>query len=145
MRHLPDTNVWLALSLKGHVHHTIARAWFSEAAPDDACVLCRPTQQGLLRLLTTEAVMHAYNRPALSNTQAWAVALDWTGNSRVSFTHEPSGMEAIWQTLACRSTASPKLWMDAYLAAFAITGGFRLVTNDRAFKQFAGLDVLVLG
>ena len=44
-----------------------------------------------------------------------------------------------------RDTASPKLWMDAYLAAFALTGGYRMVTTDTAFRQFQGLDVLVLG
>jgi uncharacterized protein len=34
--------------------------------------------------------------------------------------------------------------MDAYLAAFAIAGGHQLVTTDKAFKQFQGLDLLVL-
>jgi predicted nucleic acid-binding protein len=35
--------------------------------------------------------------------------------------------------------------MDAYLAAFARTAGYRLVTTDVAFRQFPGLDVQVLG
>ena len=30
--------------------------------------------------------------------------------------------------------------MDAYLAAFAQAGGFRLVTLDRALATFPGLD-----
>jgi predicted nucleic acid-binding protein len=34
--------------------------------------------------------------------------------------------------------------MDAYLTAFAITAGLRLVTTDIAFRQFAGLDYLML-
>jgi predicted nucleic acid-binding protein len=34
--------------------------------------------------------------------------------------------------------------MDAYLAAFAIMAGLRLVTTDIAFRQFAGLDHLIL-
>ncbi|MBI3924942.1 MAG: hypothetical protein HY319_05325 [Armatimonadetes bacterium] len=38
-----------------------------------------------------------------------------------------------------------ELWMDAYLAAFAIAGGSRIVTTDFAFKQFPGLDLLILG
>jgi predicted nucleic acid-binding protein len=41
--------------------------------------------------------------------------------------------------------ASPKLWMDAYLAAFALAGGYQLVTLDKAFKQFKGLNLRVLG
>jgi predicted nucleic acid-binding protein len=34
--------------------------------------------------------------------------------------------------------------MDAYLAAFALVGGYQLVTSDKAFKQFKELDLLVL-
>jgi predicted nucleic acid-binding protein len=37
-----------------------------------------------------------------------------------------------------------KLWADAYLAAFAMSAGHQLVTTDKGFKQFKGLDVLVL-
>ncbi len=44
-----------------------------------------------------------------------------------------------------RDTASPKIWMDAYLAAFALAGGYQMVTTDAAFKQFRGLDLLLLG
>ncbi|MGB5880800.1 MAG: hypothetical protein WBH85_12285, partial [Thermoanaerobaculia bacterium] len=34
---------------------------------------------------------------------------------------------------------------DAYLAAFALTGGYRMVTTDADFKQFSGLDLELLG
>jgi predicted nucleic acid-binding protein len=34
--------------------------------------------------------------------------------------------------------------MDAYLAAFARAGGHRLVTTDRAFRQFSGVDLVLL-
>ena len=44
-----------------------------------------------------------------------------------------------------RDCASPKLWMDAYLAAFALAGRNQKVTTDAAFRQFQGLDLLVLG
>jgi predicted nucleic acid-binding protein len=46
---------------------------------------------------------------------------------------------------AVRGTASPKLWMDAYLAAFALAGRYAMVTTDAAFRQFRGLDLLILG
>jgi predicted nucleic acid-binding protein len=35
--------------------------------------------------------------------------------------------------------------MDAYLAAFARAAGCTLVTLDAGFRQFAGLDLRVLG
>lgn len=41
---------------------------------------------------------------------------------------------------------APKVWMDAYLAAFAIAGNLRLVSLDQDSKQFAadGLKLVVL-
>jgi predicted nucleic acid-binding protein len=44
-----------------------------------------------------------------------------------------------------RHTGSRKLWMDAYLAAFALAGGYQMVTTDTAFRQFHGLDLMLLG
>jgi predicted nucleic acid-binding protein len=35
--------------------------------------------------------------------------------------------------------------MDAYLAAFALAGRFRMVTTDAAFRQFGELDLMLLG
>jgi predicted nucleic acid-binding protein len=39
---------------------------------------------------------------------------------------------------------SPKVWNDAYLAAFAQAAAFDLVTFDRAFAQFKGVASTVL-
>jgi predicted nucleic acid-binding protein len=38
----------------------------------------------------------------------------------------------------------PQAVADAYLAAFAISAGHQSVTTDKGYKQFKGLDVLVL-
>jgi predicted nucleic acid-binding protein len=46
--------------------------------------------------------------------------------------------------LAAHTQPAPKRWMDAYLAAFAIAAGQRLVTFDQGFRSYAGLDVLML-
>jgi uncharacterized protein len=65
---------------------------------------------------------------------------------RVDWADEPgaAGVESRWRALAAGDAASPKLWMDAYLAAFALAGGHRLVTTDTGFRQFRGLDAIVL-
>ena len=62
---------------------------------------------------------------------------------QVNESEEPPGTFALWQRLAARDTASPKLWMDAYLAGFAISGGLRLISLDQDFKNFVphGLDL----
>ena len=143
---LCDSSAWLALALSTHVHHGAARAWF-EAVPDAGSVLfCRATQQTFLRLLTNASVLSPYGNPPLTNRQAWEAYQALLADDRIAFRREePAGLEALWRRFAVRGTASPKLWMDAYLAAFALAGGYRMVTTDAAFRQFAGLDVTLLG
>ena len=65
-------------------------------------------------------------------------------DERISWVQEPTDLEKVWKNLTTGRQASPKLWMDAYLAAFAMTGGHQLVTTDQAFKQFKALKLLVL-
>jgi toxin-antitoxin system PIN domain toxin len=140
---LADSNIWLALALSKHAFHAAARTWLAERASHEA-LFCRSTQQSLLRLLTTKAVLAPYRTPPLSNKAAWSVYERLRADERVSWADEPSTLEAHWKRFAEGSQASPKLWMDAYLAAFALAAGHQLVTTDKAFKQFKGLDLLVL-
>ncbi len=141
---LLDVNVWLALTLSAHSHHGVARTWF-DAQPESAGLcFCRATQQGLVRLLTTERILAAYGNPPLSNREAWAVYARFREDDRITFANEPEGVEETWGKLALRGTPSPKLWMDAWLAAFAIQSASQLVTTDKAFFQFKGLHALVL-
>jgi toxin-antitoxin system PIN domain toxin len=143
---LCDSSVWLALALSAHVHHEAARGWF-EAVPAPGSVLfCRATQQAFLRLLTNASVLGPYGNPPLTNRQAWEAYQALLADDRIAFrSEEPAGLEALWRRFAVRGTASPKLWMDAYLAAFALAGGHRMVTTDAAFRQFGGLDLKLLG
>ena len=140
---LADSNIWLALALSKHAFHSAARTWLAERGPQEA-LFCRSTQQSFLRLLTTRAVLAPYRIPPLSNTAAWSVYDGLRGDERISWVEEPSGLEAIWKKFAEGPKASPKLWIDAYLAAFALAGGYQLVTTDKGFKQFKGLDLVVL-
>ncbi len=111
----------------------------------NAVLFCRATQQALLRLLTNSAVLAPYGNSPLTNAEAWAAYEAFAADDRVTLAGEPKHLEPQWRQFAARDTSSPKLLMDAYLAAFAIAAGARLVTTDAAFRQFAGLDLLVLG
>ena len=142
MSWLPDVNIWLALGLPEHMHHRAATEWFQSS--DHPIYFCRASQQGLLRLLTNAAVLAPYKLAPLSNRQAQVRMHEMLALERVRMADEPRTVEADWERYADSSFASPKLWMDAYLAAFALCGGYRLVTTDKAFKQFKGLGVLVL-
>jgi hypothetical protein len=97
-----------------------------------------------LRLLTTHAVLAPYGIPPLTNKKAWHAYEGFLADARISWVEEPQDLESYWKKFAEKSTASPKLWMDAYLAAFAKAGGYQLVSTDKAFRQFKGLNHLVL-
>lgn len=140
---LPDVNVWLALSLEAHPLHPKAMHWF-EGARTGSVHFCRYTQQSTLRLLTTAALTSPLGLSPLTNKAAIKAMQGMLDDPRIAFAGEPVGLPPAWMELAATSTASPKLWMDAYLAAFARTGGYALVTNDKAFKQFENVPVQLL-
>lgn len=98
-----------------------------------------------MRLLTSAAVLAPYGNQPLTNSQAWDAYEALLADEGITFAaEEPQGIATLWRDYGARSTSSPKLWMDAYLAAFAVGAGCRLATTDTAFRQFHGLDVLVL-
>lgn len=143
MKHLCDGNVFLALAVGQHVHHPIAASWFGGLADSDTAAFCRATRISFLRLLTQKI---APDYVPLTNRQAWETLDLLMEDEAIAFESEPPGMDAIWRQLSETATTSPKVWMDAYLAAFAIRGGLRLVTLDRDFTRFEsqGLDLCLL-
>ena len=61
----------------------------------------------------------------------------------VGFVEEPAATRARWLQLAGVPRASPNVWMDAYLSAFAISLSAELVTFDGAFAHDAADGVRV--
>lgn len=59
---------------------------------------------------------------------------------RICSSHKHGGLDRFCNA----GQTSPNLWTDAYLAAFAKSGGLRLVSFDRGFTRFSGLALLVL-
>ena len=89
----------------------------------------RFTQISLHRLLATRAAM---NNDPMTQAEAWSLYDRWFHDDRVHFLNEPPGVEAGFRAISGRSHPDPKLWADAYLAAFANSEEIRLVTFDRA-------------
>lgn len=141
-----DSNVWMALTFSAHPHHGRAKEAFAEATAGDPVCFCRATQQSFLRLSTTPAILHAYGVEGFTNQDAAKLVQTLSGLSTVRTMEEPSGLESRWLKLAGRPSASPKVWMDAYLAAFAMLRGVGLVTLDRDFRTFEkdGLQLRLL-
>ena len=137
---LLDVNVWLALAAEAHTHHGRAgRYWYGEAAP--LTVFCRVTQLAFLRHLTNKAVM---GRQTLTPAKAWKKCTEFLALPEVRLLAEPAGLNEQLAKFCDLGRTSPNLWTDAYLAAFAKCAGLRLVSFDREFTKFGGLDLLIL-
>jgi toxin-antitoxin system PIN domain toxin len=123
----PDVNVWLALVSHEHVYSAIARRWWNSSSGQIA--FCRLSQLGLLRLLTTAAVMK--DKP-LSFDAAWHVYDELLADDRVVFSPENSRVDTLFRTIATGPASAPKVWADAWLLAVAEAAGGELVTFDKA-------------
>jgi len=66
-------------------------------------------------------------------------------DDRFTFAGEPDGVDVILRTLTALDLPALQLWQDAYLASFAIASNMQLVTFDRGFRQFKGLNLVLLG
>lgn len=137
---LLDANLWLALAHEQHTHHSRARAyWESEGLP--VAAMCRVTQMAFLRLLTNKTIMLD---GTLTPAEAWRKCQDFLALPEVQFLGEPAGLDAQWAAFSDLGRTSQNLWTDAYLSAFARCAGQRLVTFDRGFARFPGLETLIL-
>lgn len=66
-------------------------------------------------------------------------------DDRVWFLHEPPGLDSALPELFRYPIPTRRVIGDAYLAAFAICSERKIVTLDRGFVQFRGLEVEILG
>lgn len=135
----PDVNVWLALLLEDHVHRQAAVAWW-DSAPDEVIAFSRLTQMSVLRLLTTAAAMN--DRP-LNMKSAWRAYDRLFEDDRVALLPEPAGVDTAFRARTSGGNASPKLWTDAYLLAFASAHDGVLVTFDRALAKHSKTCLLL--
>lgn len=141
-----DSNVWIAAIFTTHPFHHRAQTALQHATPANPAVFCRSTQQSFLRLASNPALLKTYGADGLTNRDALAALDALLALTKVCEREEAPGTVALWHRLAARDTASPKAWMDAYLAAFAMSGALHLVTLDDDFKSFVaqGLDLVLL-
>jgi len=143
---LVDTNVWIAAVFTTHPFHALAQAALQQATPAAPAVFCRATEQSFLRLASTPVLLKVYGAEGLTNRDALAALNALQALQQVCVREEPRGTLTLWHSLSALNRASPKVWMDAYLAAFATAGGLRLLTLDRDFKSFVpqGLKLSLL-
>lgn len=147
MKRLLDTSTWIALAVEAHAQHAAAPRWY-DAEPLTAgdLLFCRATETSFLRLITQARVMNACGLVPLTNAEAVDYLENVYRDPALARADEPPATRALWLRLAAAPLVSPHVWMDAYLAAFAIALGAELVTFDRAFAGYAayGLTVRIL-
>ena len=136
---LPDVNVWLALAVRQHPHHAAAAAYWKNLTGRSVWFY-RVTMLGLVRLLSQPKVM---GDQALTLTQAIAAYHQFALLPEVSLQPEPADCGDQRQHFLSTDTPA-RLLTDAYLAAFAVSARMRMVTFDKDFDRFVGLDYLRL-
>ncbi len=139
---LLDVNVWLALVLREHPHHLAAQVyWNQQQLP--RLWFNRVTMLALVRLLSQPKLMGA---AVLNLSQAFKIYRQLVQLPEVGFREEPAHCDTVLQPLLDTQPQPlpARLWTDAYLAAFAVSAGLRLITFDRDFERFIGLNVVRL-
>ncbi len=140
MTYLPDVNVWVAWTIREHIHHAAATAWLNSQG-EDIIAFCRVTQMGFLRLLTNPHVMAS---DALTASRAWSTVDAYLKDSRFRIVPEPAGLEQHWRIASNRARSGPNFWTDAYLRAFGRAAGYTLVTFDKGFRQHRDCQMQIL-
>jgi toxin-antitoxin system PIN domain toxin len=133
--YFPDVNVWMALSIREHVHHEAAIRWIHGILREERLIFSRFTQLGLLRLLTNRSVLG----PALNTLEAWIVFDKWLEDPRVEFFLESRSIDSTFRQATGPFSREPaSKWIgDCYLLAFAHETDAALVTFDRLLHRRA--------
>jgi toxin-antitoxin system PIN domain toxin len=131
-----DTNIWLALTFAAHPLHAAANSAFTNTTVADKAYFCRATQQSVLRLTSDARLAIHYGVAPISNRDAFGRLEMLMARPNIGYLEEPGTLLPRWKAYADLSTASPKRWMDAYLAAFAVEGDLTFVSGDNDFKVF---------
>jgi len=141
---LYDVNIWIALAFDKHPHHALATGAFNEADSLSPAAFCRTSQQAFLRLVTTPAIQECYGIREIANEKAWKVWEDLILLPQVGWLDEPPGLQELWGHYGSNRSVAPKVWADAYLAAFAKAYDIEFLTLNDDFRKFEGLSVKLL-
>lgn len=86
-------------------------------------------------------------KDTVTPAKAWRIWEMLACDERAEFiSMEPPGLEDAWQANIAGRKATPKLWMDAYLAAWAKSANLAIVTFDSGFRSYPlpSLELLTL-
>ena len=136
-----DVNVLFALIYGRHEHSLAAVQWLEGQTEEEAILVCRTTEMGALRLLTTPVVM---GPDLLNPRQALDGLKQLMQDSRFTFGEESELLSHHWERIIQELSPKSRIETDTYLAAFTFSHGGEIVTFDRGFERFNGLHVVTL-
>ena len=135
---LPDANILLYAYDRSSPHCADARRWLEEALSGSTPVaFCWPTILAFIRIATNGKAMAR----SLAVNDARQIVESWLEQPISTIVLPTDRHWALLSSLLTSGQASGPLVSDAHLAALAIEHGATLVTNDRDFARFPGLDV----
>ncbi len=87
---------------------------------------------------------HILGQAALDRGAAWRALKAWLAFPEVALLAEPAGLDELLAGWSSQLDLRGGAWTDAYLAAFAVASGCRLVAFDGDFRRYRGLEFLYL-
>jgi uncharacterized protein len=138
---LLDVNVLFALLYGPSSNSESVKKWLAGIQANDSIAIAHVAQVAALRLLNNPAVMGA---DVQTGSQSWGLMDRLLEDSRIVVIADPPNLDVHLRTFTMALKYSPKIWSDAYLAAIAMASGRRMITFDRGFRQYVGLEVEIL-
>lgn len=137
---LLDLNVWLALASETHMHHSQALHYWEQQAAERV-LFCTVTALGLVRLVSQPKLMGTAVKNAAEASALLEAFLSQPGVAMPAPEHD--GWDIVHALLRTGEVPA-RHCTDAYLAGLAMANGWRLVSFDRDFQRFTGLNWLAL-
>ena len=75
---------------------------------------------------------------------AWAVIDQLRRSPQIRFASEPPEIKNLWREFTPAAQSGTNFWTGAYLAAFAKSTGYTLVTFDRGFARYRNIPLEIL-
>ncbi len=141
MKYLADVNILFPLCYDLHDHREKAAEWWEERGAGEIA-LHVVVRLGVLRLLCNAPVMGEEILQPKEALAAWDVIDSDPRTFRIGAA--PSQLESCLLKNVKDRKPNPKLWTDAYLAAYAEAEGWTMTTFDKGFSKFhlTNLEVL---
>ena len=128
------------MSSQEHSNHLSAIEYWRESAAERQ-IFTSITRLGFVRVSSISLDFLSGQDAVRAATQMYD---SWIKDPNVHFENEPGAIWGIFADFVTGGYVLSKTSTDAYLAAFAIAGGYRLVSFDQDFSRFPGLQFLHL-